>query len=155
MQCCCNIIRSSSYTFLSFFISHEATARSSSSSFEPELSSCDTVKWKQTHTHASLSRSPNPPQHRSHRPSLSLSHQHDYQHRRFSREEPYSVLTFAPQHHGSCSPGYPIKFQKARPHQNTTPISTLARRAPSSNLNMWEERVRPQKPQLSPRISPP
>lgn len=63
--------------------------------------------------------------------------------------------TDKPEHHGSCSPARASQFEKARPHQNTTPISTLARRAPSSNLNMWEERIRPQKPQLSPCIPPP
>lgn len=62
--------------------------------------------------------------------------------------------TDKPEHHGSCSPARASQFEKARPHQNTTPISTLARRAPSSNLNMWEERIRPQKPQLSPCIPP-
>lgn len=57
----------------------------------------------------------------------------------------------APEHHGSCSSRLASTFEKARLQQNTTPISTFARRAPSSNLNMWEERVRPQKPQLSSR----
>lgn len=66
----------------------------------------------------------------------------------------YLTAAHVAQNHGSWRPCSPVRVQKARLHQNTTPISTLARRLPPSNLNMWEERVRPQKPQLSPLSAP-
>lgn len=121
--------------------------------FLPLLFDCNLVtpQWKQALTDTATHTPPFPVCPAPHRREVTALPSRS--HTNVTTNQPLQP-TEAPGHHGTCSAEHPILLEKARLHQNTTPISTFARRAPSSNLNKWEERVRPQKPLLSPRISP-